>query len=71
MLDQRFEGGVAAHDQPGLVIDQHAPDAELEPLRQLGFSAPCLLARRVFGRLVMPKREPQWPGAGPCQIDQP
>jgi hypothetical protein len=69
-LHQRLEGCVATQDQAGLVIDQHAADAQLEPLRQFVFGALRLLARIVFGRLVVPQRQPQGPRAGPGQIDQ-
>jgi hypothetical protein len=69
-LHQRLESCVATQDQAGLVIDQHAADAQLEPLRQFVFSTPRLLARIVFGRLVMPQRQTQGPRAGPGQIDQ-
>ena len=67
-LDQRLKRGVGAHDETGMVVDQHAAHAELEPLRQLILSPLGQLARIVFGAQVVEQCQPKRLGARPRQV---
>ena len=51
--DQRLERGVAAHHQPGAVVDQHADRAQLEPLVQRVVGLRGLVAGLVLQRHIL------------------
>ena len=69
LIDERFERTVAAHDQPLLVVDQHAGAAEIEPLRQFVLGAAGLRAGGDFGADLVPQNQAERRPFGRRQFD--